>query len=300
VPLRDDSLVEAWKMMKESHWLLEHKFDKYTQTGEDGIIQKALEILPLNDKYCVEFGAWDGLYLSNVRKLIEQDDYKAVMIEGDPDRFVQLKENYHSNTNVTPINKFVGFEPNNGLDSILDQNEIPQNFDFLSIDIDGNDYYTWNSIEYFRPKLICIEFNPTIPTEVDFVQEPDPEVTQGCSLSALVRLGKKKGYELISVLPFNAFFVDKKYFDLFEIQDNSPHTLRKDLSCITWMFSGYDGSIHLSGSKKLLWHGVDMTENDVQVLPKKLQTYPCLYTKVQKKLFSYYEKWRNFRYSKAG
>ncbi len=33
-------------MSKPDHWLLEHKADKASQFGEDGILQKILEILP--------------------------------------------------------------------------------------------------------------------------------------------------------------------------------------------------------------------------------------------------------------
>jgi hypothetical protein len=36
-------------------------------------------------------------------------------------------------------------------------------FDFLSIDIDGNDYHAWHAIKNYQPKILMIEFNPTIP-----------------------------------------------------------------------------------------------------------------------------------------
>ena len=41
-------------------WLLEYKRTVYSQTGEDGIIEKILEIIPDDDKWCVDFGAGDG------------------------------------------------------------------------------------------------------------------------------------------------------------------------------------------------------------------------------------------------
>ena len=31
-----------------------------SQDGEDGIIEKILEVIGANTNYCVEFGAWDG------------------------------------------------------------------------------------------------------------------------------------------------------------------------------------------------------------------------------------------------
>ena len=42
-------------MKKISSWLLELKSNIYSQSGEDGIIQKILEMLPEKDKWC---GVW--------------------------------------------------------------------------------------------------------------------------------------------------------------------------------------------------------------------------------------------------
>ena len=271
---------------KKPHWLLGHSSNTYSQTGEDGIIAKILSLLPETDRWCVEFGAWDGIHLSNVRKLILESQYNAVMIEGDASKFQLLKTNYSDNKNVHVVNAFVGFERTSSLDKILSAYEIPKNFDFLSIDIDGNDYYSWEAVEEYRPKVVCIEFNPTIPSEAHFVQPANPRINQGCSVLALDQLARSMGYQLICVLPWNAFFVDEKYFERFGIADNSLHALRKDLSQVTWFFTGYDGSVHLAGAKRLPWHGISLIdERQVQVLPRILQSYPPNYTNFQHKLF---------------
>ena len=44
------------------------------------------------DKWCVEFGAWDGVYCSNTCHLIRDKEYKAVLIEGDKSKFSELKK----------------------------------------------------------------------------------------------------------------------------------------------------------------------------------------------------------------
>jgi len=199
--------VKSKKMKKKSEWLLEFKDNVHSQAGEDGIIEKILEVIPENDKWCVEFGAWDGIYLSNVRNLIEQAGYSAVLIEGSKIKYDELRKNYSKHKNITCINTFVGFSDAENLDEILKDTPIPEKFDLLSVDVDGNDYHIWKAVSKYNPKLVVIEFNPTIPTEIKFVQEPATSVNQGASLLALVELGKEKGYELVSVLPFNAFFV---------------------------------------------------------------------------------------------
>jgi hypothetical protein len=91
--------------------LNDFKYDVYSQNGEDGIIEEIINRLP-NDKldyWCVEFGAWDGVYLSNTCNLIRHSNYKAVLIEADKKRYTQLLGNFPSD-NVIKLNKWINFE----------------------------------------------------------------------------------------------------------------------------------------------------------------------------------------------
>src|SRR5476649_3108801 len=117
-------------------WLLDHKKDVYSQNGEDGIIEVILSTLGNRDKWCVEFGAWDGKHLSNTRNLIENGGYSAVLIEGDANKSQALQRAYRDDPKVFPISAFVGFNPSDGLDAILEKVPIPIDFDFCSIYID--------------------------------------------------------------------------------------------------------------------------------------------------------------------
>jgi hypothetical protein len=52
-----------------------YKENKYSQNGEDGIINEIflrLGQVNFNDFWVVEFGAWDGKHLSNTFNLIEK------------------------------------------------------------------------------------------------------------------------------------------------------------------------------------------------------------------------------------
>ena len=200
---------------------------QYSQENEDEIIQSALAALPSRDRWCVEFGAWDGIFASNSRRLIKHYNYSAILIEADVCRFKQLRENYKDYQNVVVLRDFVGWQSNT-LDTILSNTPAPKTFDLLSIDIDGNDYHVWKALSVYRPKLVCIEFNPTVATSVRFVQSADSRVNQGCSLASLVDLAKEKNYELIAVSHCNAFFVDAVYYQLFGLKDNHPASLRRD------------------------------------------------------------------------
>ena len=256
---------------KKPNWLLDYKNNVFSQLGEDGVIGKILELLPSRDRWCVEFGAWDGKYLSNVCNLIQNHSYSAVLIEANKNKFRELKINYGGHKNVYLRNQFVGFSLNDNLDNVLKETPIPAGFDFMSIDIDGNDYHVWKAIHKYTPKSVCIEYNHTIPTEIEFIQPADPRKNQGSSLLSLTKLAKEKGYELVSVLPCNAFFVRAEYFHLYSISDNAPQTLRTDLQTITYLFSGLDGHVFLRGFNRLAIHEIELKEAKFQPLPRFLQ-----------------------------
>lgn len=106
-------------MNRSPNWLLSHQKNVHSQTGEDGVVEKILDLMPARDGWCVEFGAWDGLYYTNTRHLIESKGYSAVLIEASPRRFRELKRNYAAHQNVYPMCQFVGFRTDDNLDTIL-------------------------------------------------------------------------------------------------------------------------------------------------------------------------------------
>jgi hypothetical protein len=270
--------------------LLDNSNNVYSQTGEDGILATILETIGIRDKWCVEFGAWDGQHFSNTCLLIDNFGYSAVLIEANKKRFADLLERHGKNSNVVTLNKFVGFSPSDGLDTILATTSIPKDFDLLSIDIDGNDYHVWTAITEYTPKIVCIEYNPTIPTEVDFVQSADPSVAQGASLQALTSLGSQKGYDLVAVTSLNAIFVRSEYFHLFGIADNGPRVLREDVSLVAHIFCGYDGTIFLTGSNRMPWHrGLTFTGR-LRQLPKLFRHHPDSFHLLTRLSYSVYKR----------
>jgi hypothetical protein len=174
--------------------LSKYKKNIYSQCGEDGIIQEVFKRLKKAkikiNKKCCEFGAWNGIYASNTYNLIKKQNYEAILIEDDKKKFRELNYNI-PDKKIIKINKIVKLSGKCKLDNILRESNFPKNFDFLSIDIDGNDYHIFYGLSYYKPKLICIEFNPTIPNEVNFVQKKDEKINQGSSAKALIELAKK-------------------------------------------------------------------------------------------------------------
>ena len=158
----------------------------------------------------------------------------------------------------------------------------PRDFDLLSIDIDGNDYHVWEAVESYRPKVVVIEYNPTIPNEVEFVQPRNARVHQGTSLRSIAGLAKLKGYELVATTTTNGIFVDQAYFPLFGIRDNSVANLRRDLDYVTYVFCGFDGHVFLRGSRTMPWHRMRYEERKMQHLPSWCQDDPSNYGRFQR------------------
>jgi hypothetical protein len=284
--------VKLNELQEQSRWLMRHASNVTSQCGEDGIIAKALELLPERNRWCIEFGAWDGRKFSNTYNLISAHGYRGALIEADPDRFRDLQKTHDPQNNVL-INAMVGFEESSSLESLLRGHPIPNNVDVLSIDIDGNDYHVWASIRSLRPKLVVIEFNPTIANTVRFIQECRSDLNHSSSAAALVELAKSKGYELIAVTNWNVIFVDSQYYPLFNIPDNSLAVMRDD-SGVPHIFMGQDGHVFLSqndktGALSFFWHRDAMLwEKDVQGLPARLRKFPDNYTPFERFLYKWW------------
>jgi len=263
---------------KPNNWLNQSKRNVASQEGEDGIIEQIFEILPGVDRWCVEFGAGDGKLFSNTFNLINHHHWSSVQIESNDLKFEALSQRYAQNPKVSCINQLIDFEGKNTLDRVLQSTSIPVEFDLLLIDIDGNDYHVWNSLQHYKPKLAIVEFNPSIPNCVEFVQVKDMSVNHGSSLLALNNLAQLKGYELVAATNLNAFFVDRKYFDLFEIQDNSIWAIHQDIQYLTHVFQLYDGTLVICGNNKLIWHDIEVdfrvVQEEIQILPPELRFFP--------------------------
>lgn len=271
-----------------SHELSKYQRNYYSQFGEDGVIEEILSRIGVHtqlDSWCVEFGAWDGVYLSNTCHLIRDRGYSAVLIEGDRKKVAQLDRNFPGH-NIHKICRFVHFDGDSTLDNILSETPLPKQFDFLSIDVDGVDYYIFEGLRKYQPKIICIEFNPSIPNAVVYIQPKDFSIKQGSSAAAINCLAVTKGYTLVASTKCNlilvrndlASFVTKSLPSLESIntQGNDPQ----------YLFIGYDGTI-LSNKTNISmeWHGINAAIEDIQFLPSFLRIFGGDYGRVRRLAF---------------
>ena len=109
----------------------------------------------------------------------------------------------------------VSLEKGDTLDEILIKTNTPIDFDILSLDLDGCDYWIWDNLR-FKPKVVIVEYNSNWEksTTVPYNPEHEWDNTQfyGASGLALTKLANERGYELIAHIPnVNLIFIDKNY-----------------------------------------------------------------------------------------
>jgi hypothetical protein len=252
----------------------------YSQFGEDGIIAEMLDRIeahmPLSRWSC-EFGAADGVWFSNTCNLIRTRDFRAVMIEADPKQASKLAKNHPGPEVITLIRK-VGFEGADRLDAILDAHDVPHDLDVLSIDIDGYDYWVLDSMESPQAKIIVIEFNPTMPNAVEYLQPRNSAAQHGSSARSLTMLAATKGYELAAVTDVNLILLRSDLHDAVlgaGVATPLLEELRDDADHITYVFSGYDGTVVISRPRMLFpWHNFEAGSAHLQVIPKFWRSFP--------------------------
>lgn len=217
----------------------------HAQSGEEGVLERIFEIIPPANKVCVEFGAWDGVHLSNTRHLIMAHGWRGVLIEGDPRKHRKLLAAYEGVDRVWSRCAMVGFERGvDTLDDMLRAADAPSDPDFVCIDVDGDDWHIWRSLQDHRPRVVAIEYNPSVPHDVVFVQDRASGLRQGASLAAMVKLGRDMGYELACVMKPNAIFILADLFPRLGIADNSLDAMTPNAPGRVWQ--GYDCVIYNS------------------------------------------------------
>jgi hypothetical protein len=173
----------------------------YSQCGEDGVLQNIYECIGTTNKTFVEFGAWDGQHLSNTANLRLNHGWTGLLMEGSDRACGEMVKQ-----------EFVNAE---NVEALFAKYGVPETFDLLSVDIDGNDYWVWKAIERFTPRVVVVEYNIffaldaacTIEYRADHVW--DETAYHGASLAAFHKLGAEKGYTLVHTDSWapNAFFI---------------------------------------------------------------------------------------------
>lgn len=192
--------------------LTKYREHKYSQNYEDGMLKEILEKQNINNGFFVDIGSWDGVYLSNTLVLME-NGWTGICIEGDPKKSQESIKNL-SNYNVKCINSFITCENDNtNVNYHLRENNVKDDFELFTIDIDSIDWWVWKDLKY-NPKIVLVEYNSNHKNSCTMKYQPGYKHINniryyGASAPAFLQLGIFKGYDLVGMNHVNMFFVRK-------------------------------------------------------------------------------------------
>ncbi len=218
--LGSSHFIKARTDYKNIESLSDTEFKIYSQNGEDGILDYLIFSLGIKRPKFIEIGIGDYSE-SNSRFIFERTSSKGMVIDSILDLEKKIKKRIKVwKGDLKIVNKEINSK--NALD-ILKKDEMLNDLDLFSIDIDGIDYWVLDKLPKFFSKIVVLEYNPTFGFELEISVPNIPNFNRtkyhysnlcfGMSLKAAINLMDKKGFYFVgsNFLKNNAFFVSKKY-----------------------------------------------------------------------------------------
>lgn len=210
--------------------------EKFSWLNEENVLKKLIQELDGKGsihRFYVDLGAGDGVTMSNTTRLA-LDGWKGLAVELDSKSANTFLENYRNLHDVTFDQSKI--TPLNVVD-ILRRHQVPHNFDVLSLDIDGYDYFVLEAIlQEYRPTIIITEINEKIPPPLEFTVLFNEDYVweancfYGQSISKLKKLATSTGYALVHLEYNNAFLICKEAWN------------KKDLTAQEAYLAGYQNN----------------------------------------------------------
>lgn len=210
------SLARQNRALSSLHDLGEVEFSAFSQWGEDGIIDWLISRVPDIPKTFIEFGVEDYRE-SNTRLLLQLRNWRGLVMDGSAYHIDNIRsQDIYWRHGLTANYAFIDRD---NINRLLEDGGMVGPVGLLSVDIDGNDYWVWKSIEVVSPAIIVAEYNAvfgdihplTVPYRDNFqrTQAHYSNLYFGASLPALIQLGRQKNYTFVGTTSTgcNAFFV---------------------------------------------------------------------------------------------
>ena len=192
--------------------LLKYGYKVYSQNDEDGIINEIFNRVGTESNTFVEFGVEDGLECNSL--YLTLSGWRGLWMEGSANHVKSIRKKFDFLIDEGQLRVVHAMIDAENINTLIGEN-VEENVDLLSIDIDRNDYWVWKAIDVIQPRVVVVEYNATIRPPIAVTVKYDAKARWngsnyfGASLSALEKLGVKKGYSLVgcSFSGSNAFFV---------------------------------------------------------------------------------------------
>ncbi len=142
--------------MEQRDWSVPSHGNKFSQFEEETILINLADAFlgkvgsgAEDDRFIVDIGAGDGANLSNSKRFIDDYGWRAFRVDGahgEPDVKAPLVKSWVTAGSIVRL---------------LQEAEVPKDFDILSLDIDGIDLYVLRKllVADYAPSIICFEFN---------------------------------------------------------------------------------------------------------------------------------------------
>ncbi|WP_445636398.1 Methyltransferase FkbM domain-containing protein [Nostoc sp. DSM 114161] len=196
-------------------------FHNYSQTDEDGFLLYIFSLIGTTNKKVIEICCGDGIEC-NAANLIINHGWQGILVDGDIEQLKIGRKIYSflKTTSNNPPQLVHAWVTSENVNELILNNGFNGEIDLLSLDLDGIDYWLWESINCIKPRVVVLEYNTYWGGEKSVSVPYDPKFTAkiingayycGASLRAFVNLGKKLGYRLVgcNTKKFNAFFVSE-------------------------------------------------------------------------------------------
>jgi len=205
-PAGDPERQSYWRQSEVTLFQLEqYESSVYSQNGEDGLLARIFDVLGTTNRYFVEFGTGRDGRERNTRLLEEKHGWQGLLMD------VCAEEN-HPRVRKEKITA-------ENINDLFSKYEVPGEFDLLSIDIDGNDYWVWAAIDSrYCPRVLVMEYNASFapPARKAIAYDLDFRWNRtdyfGASLAALEDLNRQKGYTLV--------YCERRGINSFYIRDD--------------------------------------------------------------------------------
>jgi hypothetical protein len=190
----------------------------FSQFEEDGLILAVFAAIGTTNRLFVDIGAADGIN-SNCANLAVNLGWHGMFIDGSHEQVNSGRAWYasHPDTFLFPPVFVEGMVTRDNVNDLIQAGGFAGDIDFLSIDIDGNDYWIWEALEAVNARVVMVESNAAFGDQ-PIVAKYDPNFIYtgqdqyfGAGAEAFRRLAERKTYRLVGAnrFGFNTIFVKR-------------------------------------------------------------------------------------------
>jgi hypothetical protein len=213
--------LEYRRLARAGGWLpsvWDAGFRVFSQFDEDGIVLFLLATAEAGPRRVVDLGAGNGVHASNCANLLLNLGYDGLLVDADADKVTWAEGFYrrHPDTKERPPRTVHAFLTRDNVNEVLSEAGFDRDIALLSIDVDGNDFWLWESLGGVQPWFVVVEAHPELGRE-DYVmpyhptfdwKTAPPDVRGGASIASFVGLAERQGYRAVGAnqYGFNLFF----------------------------------------------------------------------------------------------